>query len=167
MKPVIADASPLIALAKIDRFFLLKRLFGEIWVPDAVWEEVVVQGAGKPAAELVVSAEQATWVQRRKIEEALAVEVLRATLGRGEAEVIVLAQETGARWVLLDDDLARAQADRLGLHVKGSAGILLAGHSAGFLHNVKADLDTLRARGFWLSDRVYRAILSKAGYDSI
>ena len=97
MKPVIADASPLIALAKIDRFFLLKRLFGEIWVPDAVWEEVVVQGAGKPAAELVVSAEQATWVQRRKIEEALAVEVLRATLGRGEAEVIVLAQETGTR----------------------------------------------------------------------
>lgn len=163
MNPVVANASPLIALAKIDRFSLLKQLFGDILVPEAVWEEVVVQGAGKSAAELAVSAEQEAWCQRQSIEDTLAVKVLQATLGAGEAEAIILAQEVEARWVLLDDDLARSHADNIGLQVKGSAGILLAGYKAGLLDDLRADLDELRARGFWLGDRVYHAILNEAG----
>ncbi len=166
MIPVVANASPLIALAKIDRFLLLKQLFDEIWIPDAVWEEVVVQGEGKPAADLTRSAEQATWLRRRSITETLTVEVLRATLGEGEAEAIVLAQEVSAQWLLLDDDLARAQANRLGLHIKGSVGILLAGYQAGLLDDIKDDMNALRAGGFRLADNIYSEVLRRAGYRS-
>lgn len=163
MSPVVANASPLIALAKIDRFCLLRRLFGEIWVPEAVWEEVIVRGAGQPAAELVVSAEQKGCFCRQSIEDTLAVEVLRATLGSGEAEAIILAQEVKAKWVLLDDDLARTHADRIGLRVKGTAGILLAGYKAGLVDDLKTDLEELGARGFWPGDRTYNAILAEGG----
>lgn len=163
MKPIVVDASPLIALAKIDHFSLLKRLFGEILAPNAVWEEVVVQGAGRPAAEQVVAAKRKRWFRRQAVKDDLAVRVLRATLGSGEAEAIILAQEVEAEWVLLDDDLARSHANNIGLWVKGTAGILLAGYKAGFLDDLKAALDELRARGFWLSDRIYNAILTDAG----
>lgn len=163
VSPIVANASPLIALAKIDRFPLLHHLFGEVVVPEAVWIEVTVRGAGKPAANLLLSACQQGWLQRRKVNDLLAVAVLRATLGPGEAEAIVLAQEIEASWVLLDDDLARAQAARIGLRVKGTAGILLTAYQAGLLEDLRRALDDLRTKGFWLSERVYRAILAEAG----
>lgn len=158
----VANASPLIALAKIDRFSLLHRLFQEIVVPEGVWKEVVVRGAGKPGAESVVLAEQKGWLSKQSVQDKLAVMLLQTTLGAGEAEAIVLAQELKAAWVLLDDDLARTYARRIGLKVKGTAGILLAAYQAGLLDDLKTSLDELRAHGFWLSDHTYRAILIAA-----
>jgi predicted nucleic acid-binding protein len=43
MRLTVANASPLIALARIDQFILLKQLFEPIAIPKAVWDEVVVQ----------------------------------------------------------------------------------------------------------------------------
>jgi len=63
--------------------------------------EVVVRGEGKPASALVLSAHQEGWVQRQRVSDVLAVTLLRANLGPGEAEAIVLAQEIKASWVLL------------------------------------------------------------------
>jgi len=45
-------------------------------------------------------------------------------LGRGEAEVITIALETEADIVALDDHVARTEAMRLGLQVKGTLGII-------------------------------------------
>ena len=51
---VIADASPLILLAKIGRLELLVALADQVWVPAAVWREVVSRGEGRPeVAEIV------------------------------------------------------------------------------------------------------------------
>ena len=162
MSITIANASPLIALARIDRFPLLQSLFQNIIVPEAVWTEVVIQGSGKPTADLAIRAEQQGWLRREQARDTFAVEVLQANLGDGEAEAIVLAQEHNAAWVLLDDDLARAHATRLGLSVKGTAGILLAAHHAGLVADLRTTLDTLRSHSFWLSDRIYAAILDQA-----
>lgn len=46
----IVNATPLIALALINRLDLLRVLFDEVVVPAEVYNEVVVQGAGKPGA---------------------------------------------------------------------------------------------------------------------
>lgn len=51
---VIADASPLVLLAKIGRLELLTALAEQVWVPAAVWQEVVSRGEGRPeVAEIV------------------------------------------------------------------------------------------------------------------
>jgi len=131
-------------------------------VPEAVWQEVVVRGQGKPAAELVASAADQEWLRRQSVADSLAVTLLQTTLGSGEATAIVLARQVQAEWVLLDDDLARAHATAIGLQVKGTAGILLAGHIAGWIDDLQAGLDELRTRGFWLSDDVYHAIIAEA-----
>jgi len=41
---IISDSSPLIALAKIGRFELLRDLFKDIYITKAVHREVVVSG---------------------------------------------------------------------------------------------------------------------------
>ena len=71
---VVSNSSPLIALAKIGKLYILRELFGEIVIPKAVWNEVVVKGKGKPGAEEV---EKAEWIQVREVRDRLSVEVLR------------------------------------------------------------------------------------------
>ena len=161
MSITVANASPLIALARIDQLSLLRSLFQVVAIPEAVWREVVIQGQGRPAVELIPQAEQQGWLRRQQVKDTFAVAALQSNLGDGEAEAIVLAQELNASWVLMDDDLARAHAIRLGLPVKGTAGILLTAHYAGLISDLKTTLDQLRSRGFWISDRIYHAILSQ------
>jgi predicted nucleic acid-binding protein len=48
---VVADASPLIALSRVGRLALLQKLYGRIYVPVAVWHELVVDGRGRAGAE--------------------------------------------------------------------------------------------------------------------
>lgn len=37
---VVSDASPLIALLSVGRFDVLQKLFGEVLIPPAVYDEV-------------------------------------------------------------------------------------------------------------------------------
>lgn len=46
---VVSNTSPLIHLARIGRLDLLETLYGELLIPQAVWEEVVVRGKPCPA----------------------------------------------------------------------------------------------------------------------
>jgi hypothetical protein len=57
---VISDSVALIGLSAIGALDLLNRLYGTVIVPDAVYQEVVVQGAGKPGAQAVAAA---SWIQ--------------------------------------------------------------------------------------------------------
>jgi predicted nucleic acid-binding protein len=57
---VIADSGPLMALGKVGLIELLPRLYGQVRLPSAVHDEVVVQGLkrGYPDALLVQMAIQ-------------------------------------------------------------------------------------------------------------
>lgn len=44
---VVSDASPLIALARVNRVDLLRSVFGRLIIPEAVWKEVALSGADK------------------------------------------------------------------------------------------------------------------------
>jgi predicted nucleic acid-binding protein len=57
---VVADATPLIALAKIGQLAWLPDLFGEILVPDAVYTEIVIAGSGRSGAEEIRTA---NWIR--------------------------------------------------------------------------------------------------------
>jgi predicted nucleic acid-binding protein len=57
---VVSDASALIDLARIGELDLLRRLYGELLIPEAVWREVVIEGAGQPGAEEVRAASNST-----------------------------------------------------------------------------------------------------------
>ncbi len=57
---IIADSSPLIALALIEQLELLPRLYPHILAPPAVWQEVTGQGTDLPGAQAV---SRCTWLE--------------------------------------------------------------------------------------------------------
>ncbi len=91
---VISNTTPLIGLATIQQFDLLRQLFGEVYIAQAVYNEAVVAGREAGGAKQEVSA--ATWIKTVPVKDRLAVEVLLDELDLGEAETIVLARELSA-----------------------------------------------------------------------
>jgi uncharacterized protein len=120
---VVANASPLTYLSVLNRFHLLKDLFGEVYLPEAVYREV--EGAGQPGAAEIQTAVTQGWLQQIAVRDRIAVDALLDELHLGEAEAIVLARELSVGRVLLDDQAARSRARLMSLTVTGTIGILL------------------------------------------
>jgi predicted nucleic acid-binding protein len=157
----VANASVLIGLSAIDRLALLQARFPDgIVIPDAVWREVVEAGGSRPGAHAV---RVAPWIRRQAAGNLAWVRLLRTELDEGEAETIVLASELGAGVVLLDERDARRLAERIGLRVLGTVGILVWARRVGQIASLRVELDALTGRGrFWLSqvlrDRALREV---------
>jgi len=120
---VVSNTTPLIGLACIGRFDLLQQLFGELYIPQAVYDEAVTAGREVGGAKHEVST--ATWIKTVSVRDRLAVDVLLDELDLGEAETIVLAGEMNADWVLMDERKGRRKLTQLGLKKIGTVGILL------------------------------------------
>jgi len=155
---LVSDSGPLISLAKIGKFSLLKKIFGEVIIPEAVYQEVVEEGRGKAGEEEVRSAK---WIEVKKIENHLAVRVLLSEIKKGEAESIVLADEVNADLLVMDDSDARHIAEKSGLDVIGTVGILITAGELGLIKDTVKAIDDLRDRGFYLKDEDYRWILKE------
>lgn len=113
----VADTSPLIFLAKLNRLDLLRKGAEEILVPPAVLGEIAEQD---DEATLRIEEAQRTWLQVRPVKDLRLSTMLKRELGDGEAEAIVLALETKAARIVLDDLDARRLADQLGLKPVGT-----------------------------------------------
>ena len=160
---IICDSSVLIALSAIGQLGLLqKRCRGtKLLVPKAVWREVVEEGKGQPGAQEVADAR---WIEVAEVKNRAVVEVLLAHLDCGEAEVIALAQERQADLVLLDEKEAREFAERLGLRVLGTLGLLVWAKREGLITVVREQLDALKRKaGFRISSELYRRVLEEVG----
>lgn len=158
---VISNTSPITNLAAIGEFDLLHRLYGEISIPKAVWEELHASGQDWPGS---LEVENAPWVIQRIAQNSTLVEALSRDLDRGEAESIALAIELQADLVLLDEREGRRMARRLGLNVIGVLGILLEAKHKGYLPGIKPMLDRLRqTAGFFMTEDLIQGILLAAG----
>jgi predicted nucleic acid-binding protein len=96
---IVANSTPLIELAKIGRFDLLRQVYGRLAIPQEVWDEVVVQGAGQAGAAEVQNAD---WIDVLAVSNPTSVAALQATyphIGAGEAAAIILAKEQSASLV--------------------------------------------------------------------
>jgi predicted nucleic acid-binding protein len=92
---VVANSSVLIALCRIRMLELLHQRFPEgVFIPGAVWREVVEGGKGQPGSKEVSSS---PWIKVKEVEDKRLVSLLRMELDQGEAEAIVLASERGLR----------------------------------------------------------------------
>ena len=151
---------PLIGLASIGKFQLLKDLFGEIVIPSAVYNEVVIQGKYQPGAK---ETREADWIKVVEVQDHLAVNLLRNELDQGESEALVLAKELGAVRILIDERLARRKARSVGLTVTGTLGVLLMAKEAGLIPAVRPLLDSLSETPFRMSENLYRRVLRMAG----
>jgi uncharacterized protein len=153
---VVSDTGPLIALAQIDQFDLLRRLFVEIIIPPAVRAEIQ---DGISVAALTA----ADWIAVQSAQDTLATQLLREELDAGESAAIILATELRAELVLIDERAAARKARALGLRVIGTLGVLLLGKRAEHVSTLKPLLDSLRANDFRMSASLYDQVLRDAG----
>ncbi len=153
---VVSNSGPLINLAKVDQFTLLRDLFQHITIPSAVFEEVVIRGEGQPGAGETNTAQ---WITRGMLEQTDVADILAAELDRGEAEAIALALQEKADWLLIDERVGRRFAQRVGLKVKGTLGVLLEGVRRDFIDDLQPLLDTLVAQGTWIAPAIYAEVL--------
>jgi len=157
---VVSNTTPLIGLASIDRFHLLQKLFGEIYIPKAVYDEAVIAGRQEGGAKEEVAS--ATWIKTVSVQDRLAVDVLLDELDLGEAEAIVLARELNADWVLMDERKGRRKLDQLKMQKIGTVGILLKSKEMGLIESVQPDLEQMREKGFSISQFVIDAVTKQA-----
>jgi len=159
---VISDSAALIGLAAIGALDWLRQLYGTVIVPEAVYREVVISGAGKPGAQTVAAS---AWIQRQAVKNRTAVGYLINTIGLddGESEAIVLAGEINADLILLDDFKARRYARQQQFSITGMVGIVLAAKQKGIINLVRPQLDALIAAGIFIDSSLYNQACHIAG----
>lgn len=159
MLKAISNTSPLLYLHQIGVLGWLPRLFGEVWVPGAVVQELE---KGKRKGCNVPDLEGCGWV--RFVEPVvMPSEWLVLDLGPGELATMALALENPGHVVLLDDDLARRVAKAAGLTVWGTLKVLLEAKAQGLTEHIEPFLSQLVSAGMWLSSDVQERILLLAG----
>lgn len=161
--PVIADAGPLIGLARVGLLDLLRQLYGKVLIPLQVFEELQI-AEDRPGSRALRMATEEGWLEPVDLGGSGA-EPLSLALGPGEACAILLAEQQQCRFLLLDEQRGRAVARKRGLRVVGTGGVLLAAKQRGLLDRVSVALDRLAASGYRLSAELRERILVLAGED--
>jgi predicted nucleic acid-binding protein len=78
--------------------------------------------------------------------------------------VIGLAREMNVNIVIVDERKARKIARNIyGLHVAGSARVLVEAKRQGLVNNVETALQSMRDGGYWISDSIIDIALRQAG----
>jgi predicted nucleic acid-binding protein len=158
---VISNTLPLVNLAAVGRLELLLQLYGRVIIPQAVYHEIVVVGAGQPGATEV---EAFDWIESRQVSDRALVASLQLEVDEGEAEAIALAVELDADLLLLDERRGRTVAFRLGLKFIGLLGVLIEAKHRGLVPTVRPILDDLIGKaGFWITRELYDRVLKVAG----
>lgn len=155
---VISDTSVITNLIQLNHLMLLKDLFGNIIVPQKVFEEL-----GKLPEQIEII-EKLDWIEIKQISDREHFDNLLKILDPGEAQAIVLALELKADALLIDEKKGRKIAQEYGITITGLLGVLIDAKSESLVHKVKPILDKLIFElGFRISPKLYQDILQKIG----
>ena len=159
MPKVISNTSPLLYLYRIGGIDWLPRLFDEVWIPEAVRNELQ---AGRSKGYDVPNPDDYSWLNSVN-PKSTPSEWLALDLGAGEITAMALALENPNRVVLLDDMLARRTAQVAGLEVWGTLKVLLEAKSQGLVDKIEPYVTKLMDSGMWVTAEVKQRILKLAG----
>lgn len=147
-KTIISDTSCFIILTNIGELDLLNKIYGRV-----ITTAEVVSEYGEPLPQ---------WVEIETPADKHSQQLLELQLDKGEASAIALAIETAGSTIILDDYKARKVAERLGLTITGTLGIIIKAKLRGIIVSVKPYLEKMRKTGFYLSPEVEQEVLKAA-----
>ena len=150
---VVSNSSPLIFLSAVRSLDILRIEFGEVMIPEIVYQEVTAKDL--KGSHEVKDADWITVVAVKDTERIARLPVLDA----GEREAIILTSEQNADLLLMDDLAGRRAAMMYGIHVMGTLGFLKVMYRKGRIENLRDVLDELSRHGFRMDAGLYRKIL--------
>lgn len=158
---VISDTTPLITLMKGNELRVLEGMFGEVLIPEAVYNELTSNKSFKSEAELI---KNSTFIRVVKVTDLDRVSFLqRATgLDRGESEAIIYADEIKADLLLMDEAAGRRVAKNMNLQMTGSIGILIKAFKMGLITMSEAEdaFEKIRKSNRHISDKLFNSALN-------
>jgi len=151
MPDVISDSSCLIALDNIGMLFILKELYGKIYISREVADEF-----GKKTED---------WIETRKVRDENYVNILNTLIDLGESGSIALSFEFSNSLLILDDLKARQVARNLNLRFTGLLGVILKAKQKGIISSVKDMINRLKSVNFRISQAMENEVLRLADED--
>ena len=151
---VVADTRPIHYLHVIGRLEVLPALYGEVLVPPAVLREMAHLNAPPSLRRFAESPPD--WLRVRTPGTVPFLDIL----DDGEAEAISLAVELKAQRLLIDERDGRRAALALGLHIRGTLGILEDAAEKQLLNLAEA-LGALRQTTFRAEAALFEAALQR------
>lgn len=159
---VVSDTTPIISPLKINQLDLLQKLFQEVLIPRAVFEELTVNQVFK---EEVKKVRECSFIRVVSVNQESSVKLLQRVTGldRGESEAIIYMDENQGRILLMDEAKGRQVARQMGLKIMGTLGILLESYNEELLNReeVITCLDIMRKSGRHISETLYRQLIEK------
>lgn len=116
---VVADTSPIAALARIGQLNLLKQIYQRLIVPDAVYRELITSGQNWQGLSAI---QDADWIEVENVDGDAVAELLELRIDLGESEAIALALKLNASTLLIDELRGRRIAQEKGLAIVGTIG---------------------------------------------
>ena len=166
VRPVLTDASPLIALSKIDALGWLGPLFGVVWMPPKVRREVLT-GHDLPGERAIRAALRAGHASEWKRAAAKIVADPLPDLDEGEAACIRITLARAARGdtalLLMDERAGRAVARERGLRVAGTAALIGMAKKRGLIASARDAFARLHDTDFRISPQVISTVLARVG----
>lgn len=159
---IISDTTPLISLMKIGQLQLVEKLFGEVQIPDAVYQELI----SNPRFEKeILQIRENAFIKRVVLEDTKSVELLRRVTGldAGESEAIILSDTCKADLLLMDEKKGRLVAKQMGLHLMGTIGMLKAAYDEKLLtaQQIEKCIESLKENGRHISDKLFRQLIEE------
>lgn len=153
---VVIDSSPLIGLAIVDGLQWLPKMFGTVYLPDTVQQEVLPNKSA-PGERAIAEAISAGWVT---VWPETIAPLLEIDLDAGETDCINLGLHCPDQVLLIMDERAgRAVAKEKGLRVIGTAAIIGLAKRQGLIPSARAAFEVLHRSDFRISAAVINQVL--------
>jgi len=158
----VSDTTAIIYLAKINALHLLKTLFHVIYIPEAVYDELIRQGdrlSGSKEVKLL------PWIKVKKVDNyEHYTKKFSKPLDPGETQAIGLAIHINADLLIMDERDGRNEAKKQEIKIVGVIGIFQKAKDEGLILRVRPYLEKLRCETkFKMSPRLYKLALEGAG----
>ena len=151
---IIGDSSALIALSVVNKLELLEQLYENLYVPQAVFDEVTQ--VGRPQSDKL-----RRFLQSRV--KRVDLNLTKLGLGLGELEAITLYKKLDAEVLLIDDNRAKKYAMLNGVRVIGSLGVLIKAKEEGYIERVKPLVKEIMKSEVYISDKLMWKVLDICG----
>lgn len=159
---VVSDTTPLISHMKIGKLDLVNHLFGEVQIPDAVYEELVSNTRFPDESRQI---RECSFIKRVDVADVQSVKLLRRSAGldAGESEAIVLSDSLSVSLLLMDEAKGRQVAMQMGIRIMGTIGRLLAAYKEELLskEEILHCIEILKTTGRHISERLYKQLMEK------
>jgi len=154
VKIVIADTGALISLIHLGKTDLIEKVFGEFFIPKAVWEELNAYDNPDFDRTALVKLES-------KVLQINSKNHLLMAMDYGESESVILYEELHADYLLIDDNKARAIAESLDVNCIGTLGLLVKAKQKGLIIELKPLFEKLIRNGRYFSKKLLNDLLDK------